>query len=317
MTSGLTGVVKWCRPTIRQDIRASMKAAIARPALRRTVNAVYAALPWSEVGIFHDWFWDVFRGRDDAFAGGSWLVRFCGKRIRVPLRRESIGLDWAIATALLGHDVDVKQTYASLITGRRRPGLFVDVGSNFGTHSILFAANNIATLSLDPNGACNEYHRGLCAANGLTARIETLAVGERSVLVDFSFPPDEPWLGSTDEAIVKGLKDAHAVETSRVQQRTIDDWLPEFGDRGVLLKIDTEGNENRVLLGARQTLEKKSPPVIFECWPGARRREIYDLFAEFGYQIATLPWDGRTTARAISLAEFDAQRSINFVAIRR
>jgi FkbM family methyltransferase len=317
MASGIAGVVKYWRPTIRQDIRAMMRAAVANAALRPVVNAAYAVLPLEQTAAFHSWFWDVFRDGRDGMSGGSWTVSFCGRSIRLPLRPESAGLDWGLSTAILGHDVDIKQTYAALLRGPGRPGLFIDVGSNFGTHSILFVANGIPTISLDPNSACNRYHAALCAANGFEARIETVAIGDRHGYVELSYPPGDPWLGSTDSDTSERLRTEHAVERCRVEQRMLDDYLPEVADRRLLIKIDTEGNESRVLLGGRQMLEQKSPVVIFESWRGQQRTELHEIFKTFGYRIATLPWDGQpASAKTLSAPEFEDQDATNFVAIR-
>ena len=315
MASGIVGVIKYCRPTIRQDIRALMRTLVANATMRAGVNAVYHTLPLEGKAAFHDWFWDVFRDRDQLATAGSWSVSFCERRIRVPLKPESMGLDFGISTALLGHDVDIKRTYASLITGPTRPELFVDVGSNFGTHSILFAAHCIRTLSLDPNDICNRYHGALCAANGFNSRIETVAVGDRDEVVELKYPPNDPWLGSTDLDTSERLQREYALETCRVEQRTVDHYLSEFGGYRLLLKIDTEGNEHRVLLGAERTLRQKSPPVLFECWSGPRRREVHDIFTTVGYRVAALPWDGRTMPRALSVKEFLDQPATNFIGI--
>lgn len=317
MASGLAGVVKYWRPTIRQDIRAVMRASVASAALRPAVNVAYGALPLERAALFHDWFWDVFRDGRDGVAAGFWTVSFCGRKIRVPLKPESSGLDWGIATAILGHDIDIKQTYAALVSGPARPGLFIDIGSNFGTHSILFVAHGIPTISLDPNSACNRYHTALCAANGFTPRIETVAIGDRHDFVELSYPPAEPWLGSTDSDTSERLQTDYAVEHCRVEQRMLDDYLPEVGDRRLLLKIDTEGNEHRVLAGGQRTLEQKSPPVLFECWKGPQRRQLADIFSSVGYHIALLPWDGVTRPRALSTTEFEDHDATNFVAVRR
>jgi FkbM family methyltransferase len=314
MASGLAGVVKHYRPTIRQDIRAMMRASIGNPTTRTGVNAAYRALTLEQTARFHTWFWDLFRDDGEGLGAGSWTLSFCGRKIRVPLRPESAGLDWGLATAILGHDVEIKQTYAALVRGPLRPGCFVDVGSNFGTHSILFAAHDIPTISLDPNSVCNRYHAALDAANGLTPRIETVAIGDRRGFVDLQYPPGEPWLGSTDTGTSEQLRTQYATESCRVEQRTLDDFLPEFGKRSLLIKIDTEGNEHRVLLGAERTLRQKSPAVIFECWAGPQRRTLHDIFSSFGYGISLPPWDGRTSPRILSQAEFLDHVATNFVA---
>jgi FkbM family methyltransferase len=314
MASGIAGVVKYWRPTIRQDIRAAMKASVASATLRPAVNAVYRTLPPQRAAVFHDWFWDIFRD-GGSLAPGSWRVSFCGRTIRVPLRPESSGLDWGISTAILGHDVDIKQTYAALIHGPERPGLFVDIGSNFGTHSVLFVAHGIPTISLDPNSVCNRYHTALCEANGYTPRIETVAIGDHRDFVDLRYPPGEPWLGSTDSSTSERLQSEFATESCRVEQRTLDDYLPEFGDRRLLLKIDTEGNEHRVLLGAQRTLQQKMPPVIFECWKSPLRNEVHHTFSMLGYRIGMLPWDGRTSPTLLSLSEFLGHEATNFIGV--
>ena len=317
VAKGIARVVKYCRPTIRQDIRALMRAAVASPSLRPMVNVAYGALPLEQTAVFHDWFWDVFRDGRNGLAPGSWSVSFCGRKIRLPLRPESAGLDWGLSTALLGHDLDVKQTYAALVRGPARPGLFIDIGSNFGTHSILFVAHGIPTISLDPNSACNRYHAALCDANGFAARIETVAIGDRHDFVELHYPPDDPWLGSTDSSTSERLRTEHATESCRVEQRTLDDYLPEVGNRRLLVKIDTEGNEHRVLLGGQRTLEQKSPAVIFECWKGAPRRQVHEVLSAFGYHIGMLPWDGRTPLESLSASEFEDHDTTNFVAARR
>ena len=313
MASGIAAVVKYWRPTVRQDIRAVMRASVASARIRPAVNAAYRTLSFEQAAVFHDWFSDIFRDGHDSLDPGFWRVSFCGRKIVVPLRPESAGLDWGLSTALLGHDVDIKQTYAALVGSLAGSGIFVDIGSNFGTHSILFAAHGIPTISLDPNSVCNRYHTALCAANGFNSRIETVAIGDRRDVVDLSYPPDQPWLGSTDSSTSERLRTAHATESCRVEQRTIDDYLPEIGDRRLLIKIDTEGNEHRVLLGATRTLQQKSPTVIFECWR-PQRNGVHEIFASLGYRIGMLPWDG-VTPRLLSLSEFLDHPATNFVAV--
>ena len=41
--------------------------------------------------------------------------------------------------SIVGHDIEVKETYAALIASDHRPTLFLDVGANYGLHSILRA----------------------------------------------------------------------------------------------------------------------------------------------------------------------------------
>lgn len=71
---------------------------------------------------------------------------------------------------------------------------------------------------------------------------------------------------------------------------SLDDFCRDRGvDRLDLLKIDTDGHELAVLRGARGTLERLRPPVIFEIGlylleeRGIRVEEYFDLLDPLGY----------------------------------
>src|SRR5262249_2775687 len=275
----------------------------------------YRRLGPAQAAQFHVLFWDVFREADASAPAASWKVTFCGRPIRVPLSRESIGLDWATATAILGHDIEIKQTYASLLRSTRRPELFADVGPNFGPHSLLGRAPAVDTISFEPNAECNRYHRALCAANGIVPRIEAVAVGECRGSIELSYPPDSTWLGTTDSSIRQRLKADYPLETARVEQRTIDDYFDEIGSRRFVMKIDTEGNEMRVLQGASRTLQEKRPLVLFECWAGYQRREIFDVLQSCGYGVTPLPLDPIGTPRLLDEEAFAGHDFPNYAAI--
>jgi FkbM family methyltransferase len=307
-------LVRRCRPTIRQDIKEFVRSSVVHPLRRSLLNRAYRRLSMRQAGVFHDWFWDVFRDGRPAAVDGSWDVLFCGRALRVPLSPETLPLDWGIATALVGHDPEIKQTYAALLGSSMRPELFVDVGANFGTHSILWLAHGVDTLSFDPNPVCNAYHRRLCAANGLVARIHAVAVGDSHGTVDLSFPFDEPWYGSTDGAVRERLGAVRQLDTCVAEQRTLDDYASDMGGRRVLVKIDTEGNELAVLAGANRTLRETRPVVIFECWPHYRRRELHEYFARASYAVGVLPWTF-SALQPLDGGRFADSPALNFIAV--
>src|SRR5262245_32940047 len=301
---------------LKTSLQPVVRLSVPSPTARIVLNAGYRALTMQQSARFYDLFWDVFVNTTPDQGRGIWTLKFCGRRIRVPFLSGSLSLDWRIAIAILGHDPEIKRTYAALISNGGRPDVFLDVGSHLGTHSVLFLAHGIPTVSFDPNAECNQYLRTLCAANGLVPRIEAVAVGDRAVSVELRYPPDSTWLGSTDPATTDQLQQEHVTVTRRVEQRALDDYLPEFLGRKLLVKIDTEGNERCVLEGALRTLRELRPQVLFECLTAEKRRGFYEFLASVGYQVSPLPWEGPATRpHPLTLADFLAARGTNFAAL--
>jgi FkbM family methyltransferase len=86
--------------------------------------------------------------------------------------------------------------------------------------------------------------------------------------------------------------DGRATETIRVRVETMDRMIPR--DLPVsLIKVDVEGGELGVFRGARETLRKNRPIVVFECGlaaaaAGATPDAIHEALAEVGLLASTL-----------------------------
>ncbi len=80
-----------------------------------------------------------------------------------------------------------------------------------------------------------------------------------------------------------------------VQMERLDDLIPEH-IKIDLIKIDVEGAEYQVLLGAKKVLENNKPIVLFECGLGGADiygntpDEIFDLFLACGLGISTIEY---------------------------
>jgi FkbM family methyltransferase len=62
---------------------------------------------------------------------------------------------------------------------------------------------------------------------------------------------------------LQGLSDGRTVD---VRTKTIDTWCEETGSVPALIKIDAEGTEPLILEGARETMRRHRPVLIFELW---------------------------------------------------
>lgn len=242
-------------------------------------------------------------------------MEFLGQQIQLPLRREWFWLDWDSAVSIVGHDIEVKESYASLISSPKPPELFVDIGANYGTHSLLFLVHKIDAITFEPNISCHEYFQEICALNGVEPRIEGVALGHCNSYVELWYPDGDTWLGSTDASVKRKLEVEHKLTIQRVEQKIVDDYLAEFGNRRILIKIDTEGNEYQILQGARNTLQRNRPMVIFESWRGEGRRKVFDLFISHDYRIAHLPWIQDKPVHLSDLTKFLDSPATNFMAV--
>lgn len=257
---------------------------------RDWLNAVYLRLTPSQRSFFYQKYAKIFRSRYIHGRPGVWKINFLSKQILIPLTKERFWLDWDTAVSIVGHEIEIKETYAAIIDSTDAPELFLDIGANYGTHSLLFLTHNIKTITYEPNSSCHDYFREICKLNGVKPRLEAVALGDSAGYVELTYPERDTWLGTTVKSIAEELATKQKVIKRTVEQKTIDDYLPEFGNQSIFIKIDTEGNEYNVLQGALKTLRKNKPKIIFECWGDSERKEVFRFFTAQGYSIYHLPW---------------------------
>jgi hypothetical protein len=122
------------RPAKQEFVR----ACASRSAGRRLLNRYYRSLDAKARSRFWTRYAKIFRNHRKQVEGGTWEIDFADTPICLPLRPEWAWLDWDVAVSIVGHDIEVKQTYVALLNSSlSRPELFIDVGANYGTHSIL------------------------------------------------------------------------------------------------------------------------------------------------------------------------------------
>lgn len=300
------------RLALQRIVRLSVTYSISRISL----NVIYKKLSWSQKGAFHVAFAKIFRDHKSTVPSSSWTVEFANKIIEMPLRSNWIWLDWDSAVSICGHDIEVKQTYSSLIQSSARPEQFIDIGANYGTHSLLFLVHGIETITFEPNSSCHDHFRIMCRLNGVKPHIKGVALGKRVGFVELYYPERDTWSGSTDIDIMQKLQSEGKVVTQAVAQKTMDDYLMEYADRHLLVKIDAEGSECAILKGGRRTLTEKRPLIIFESLINEpRRHELYELMSEFNFTIAKLPWAFDRSGQSLTRMQFLEATQTNFIAV--
>ncbi len=184
------------------------------------------------------------------------------------------------------HEVDVQRSFRKLV----KPGFVIyDIGAYIGFFSLLaarLAGPTGRVYSFEPlaeNGKRINEHISLnkmqniifCIPKPVTDKIYRAAYycGSRNDWVRSSGMP------ASDE------KDSRQKEFT-LETITLDEFIFRQGHPPPnLIKIDTEGEEGKVLIGARKLLEKFKPMIICEIHNPSNAKQAYDELSGFRYSI--------------------------------
>lgn len=210
------------------------------------------------------------------------------------------GGDTAIVPHLIRHGW-FDRNLTNLIGRLLAPGMtFIDIGANCGTYTIFGAGKvgpqgRVIAIEAAPRIAALLYES--VVMNGFDGHCEVLrcaagAQAGRVVLHQFANRQGgNTMLPHIAQRAIERQGDT--VTTVEIECRTLDAVIAERSiDRVDLLKIDVEGFEREVLLGARETLRRFRPKLIVE-WHNAffdgrpeAARALYELLtAELGYRL--------------------------------
>lgn len=303
------------RSRLTSAARALVEAMAARRGTRWLLNIGYNRLSSESKAYFLLHFSTLFQSSDARLTNGEWVVRFLGRKIRMPLRDSHARLDWVNAITIVGHDPEIKLTYEFLLSQPHSPDLFIDVGANFGTHSLLFASQGVPVAAFEPNSECLGYCRTVCELNGFDVRWESVAVGDRDGEIELVYPEGATWLGSTERTLQEKLRGKFTVSIRHVPLRRLDDYIDTLVGKRVVIKIDVEGSEADVLRGAAALMTRLSPALIFENFNRDLRPYLWSSIAGRSYAIYALPYMRRAEDSALSEAQFLSSRHINFLAL--
>ena len=192
------------------------------------------------------------------------------------------------------YEPELQAVSSDIIKAKR--GQVIDVGANMGTYCIplakqfpdieiiAFEAQQTIFKQLVENIELNSAKNVLPVHLGLSDR-------EEDIVTSVPHYATEPNIGafSLDEQVRQNRYEVETVgpdETVRLMP--LDTF--EFTDV-LLMKIDVEGMELRVLAGSGNTLRANHyPPLLFEAWASMpwfdeRRRELYRYLDDLGYKI--------------------------------
>lgn len=225
---------------------------------------------------------------------GAYLARLLGlvtKRLPSPQIRVVDGIRWELD---LSEVIDASLFFSGsfephaerTIARHLGPGMTaIDVGANIGYHALKMArcvGPKGRVLAIEPAArAVARLQRNLALNSFSNVEVVVAASGDRDVdsaelLVQSSYPLSG-----------HGGSQRELVRLVRLDTLVGERQLARVG----LIKIDVDGQEGRVLRGARSTLERFRPVLFFELTPSAvvamgdSPDEIFDLLLRTGYSI--------------------------------
>lgn len=216
------------------------------------------------------------------------LIAQCGHVLVVPCRRGAFAVNRhdTIMTPVLATYGEYGEDELQIHERYLRAGdVVVDVGANIGTHTVAFSD------MVGPTGMVVSFEPVLCTYNLLCANVAFS--GNQNVITHRAIVGDENRIRKLmvvdyNQKANFGMFNA-IKESDRGGDRGMD--IPEVTidslglEECKLLKIDVEGSERNVLLGAVDTLKNLSPVVQAECNVGDKEGEAFALpfFRELGY----------------------------------
>lgn len=183
------------------------------------------------------------------------------------------------------------------------PRTVIDIGANVGQFAV--AAGKLfpsaIVYSFEPDSLCFEKLRA--AVDGMTnVRVYALALGERSGSAQLSLAThrqSNSLLPPSSEHL-KLFPGAHVVDRVAVPLQTLDEVAARLSlDPPVLLKIDVQGYEDRVLVGARETLRAIDYALVEVSFA-----PLYDEGATLPVIIGLMEASGFTSMKGISAIRF-------------
>lgn len=153
-------------------------------------------------------------------------------------------------------------------------GIFLDIGANFGNHSVFFekfcGADVIAFEPVERNLELLRLNRH---KNKCSFKIIPKAVGDSSGKGSFTFGGVGRW------------SQCRVVPGNDFDIVTLDSLEDLKTGRVGLIKADVEGFEEKVILGALEIIKRDLPEIFLEFWNNGDRDSVLDILSPFGYKI--------------------------------
>jgi FkbM family methyltransferase len=187
-----------------------------------------------------------------------WFVRWNRLLFQLSLRGLGV-LNW-------GDDrLTGEKDFLRRFVKRRGPLIILDVGANEGQYAKTLKALDASCeiYAFEPHPETYKRLSAESRRHGFTAINQACgSTPDRLTLYDYRDHPEGSQHASLHQGVIEHLHHGHAIALD-VEVTTIDDFIAQRNLQHIsLLKIDTEGHEFEVLLGARNAIDRGSIEVV-------------------------------------------------------
>jgi FkbM family methyltransferase len=191
-------------------------------------------------------------------------------------------------------EIYLDHIYERLADFVSQPGWTVfDLGANIGIFSVQQALRGTRVYAFEPNPACHARLSKTITENALSSRVSlfncAVGAGQGTAILQVG----RSTLGGTIRADLLGARGS----ALPVRVTSLDRIVPPLGIARIdLLKMDVEGAEVDVLVGAQRTLALVNR-IVLEYHSEELLEALHGILSEHGFlqllQVETEPWLGR------------------------
>lgn len=225
-------------------------------------------------------------------ANANLMERWARAQVKDP--REASGAR-VLRTALVaasqgrtGFEDRLQHLYMSLL---KEGDFCIDIGAHTGRHALPMSCvvGRGSVAAFEPNPAIAQRLRArLALLSAANVTVYELALSDESGTAEFVVAVDRPEESGLKERVYNGPTRQEKVAVRLAQLDSLALGEPRF------IKLDTEGAEHRVLIGARGTVARARPVVAFEFGEqsysayGVDPNAVHAYFDSLGYDIFSI-----------------------------
>ena len=193
--------------------------------------------------------------------------------------------DW-LGGSILGGQIWEPHITKFLERNLTKDSIFVDVGSNYGWHSIKSSNFCKEIYSFEPQNLIYNLQLDSITENNISnIQLFNYGIGDRNEQKQMSPINYESSVNIGDLSVGSGGEN--------IEIKTIDSIIPNGFD---FIKIDVQGYEKNVLMGAINNIKHYKPTIIIEMEDHQLRKfgygctELFNILKDFGYVIYLLDY---------------------------